>query len=135
MKIMNTEWTKEFPNEPGTYWLCGWRFTRDKVSGPAKLYLVTVLRTPNSLAYVCDGAFLYLSEGVEGLWTPAVIPDLPDIEPHFYRGGMAILKQTAETHIVDNVDYSLKQVFTRPVDASSCWATWRDFDEFKFADE
>jgi hypothetical protein len=64
-----------------------------------------------------------------------VIPALPKIEPHFYRGGTVILKNPTEVHIVDNVDYTQNRAFTRPVDAPTYMTTWRSFDAFKFAGE
>jgi hypothetical protein len=70
-------WSAQWPKEPGAYWFFGKRFKQDIM----KLRLVWVRTCMGGrLAYVCDGNFVYDSEGAEGSFLPAELPDLPSDE-------------------------------------------------------
>lgn len=69
-------WTKEWPTEPGWYWFYGhqWRAMYDEAS---ELVPIKVERCSNAWLYGAGSHFLYKAEGARGLWTPAIMPDLP----------------------------------------------------------
>jgi len=73
------DWTEDWPTEPGHYWFYGWCFRPwgSVRVRPPEWHFVRVSRTANSLAFVTDGHFLYKSEGGEGLWMPAMLPEPP----------------------------------------------------------
>lgn len=70
-----TEWTDEWPTEPGWYWFWGQPWD----NGPPQLYSIIVrLDALGSAVYVTDGHFMYEAEGAQGLWCPTIFPDLPE---------------------------------------------------------
>lgn len=73
-----TEWTKEWPTEPGWYWFYGQKFRGWNDDGDPQLYMVIVHKTRNGVACVVDGHFMYAQEGAWGWWQPAILPDLPE---------------------------------------------------------
>ena len=73
-----TEWTKEWPADPGYYWFYGWCF-RDRTRRP-EIHFVKVAHDANKKPiYVTDGHFLYRAEGAQGVWQPARIPKPPSL--------------------------------------------------------
>jgi len=83
-----SEWTTEWPTEPGLYWFYGWCFgeiikfsTKNK---PPELHYVSVRLTgmppKQSPMYVTNGHFLYKQEGAEGKWLKVELPELPNLE-------------------------------------------------------
>lgn len=71
-------WTTAWPKEKGTYWFFGQCFG----DGDIKMHLVEVWKDgTGSFAYVTDGHFLYKSEGANGLWTKAELPEPPHTIP------------------------------------------------------
>jgi hypothetical protein len=74
-------WTKEWPNEPGSYWFYGRRFKPiHELEERLELSFVEVRNTavPNVLMYVTRGHFLYKTEGADGWWSKTNIPVLPE---------------------------------------------------------
>lgn len=78
-------WSKEWPNEKGFYWLFGWRFKQDyeTFNDPPSFHLVKVThaisgRSGEMIAvYTTNGHFLYKSEGAKGLWAKCEFPEQP----------------------------------------------------------
>jgi hypothetical protein len=82
----NTEWTSKWPTKPGRYWFYGWPYGRpyEVISNkpiPPELNHVDVWKVSNGLAYVRDGNFWDKNQGAVGLFIPAGLPVLPDVEP------------------------------------------------------
>jgi len=71
-----TEWTEEWPTEPGRYWFWGQPHYGLRDLDP-QLYAVIAHETPHGLAYVADGSLMYKGGGGWGVWYPAVVPDPP----------------------------------------------------------
>lgn len=74
------DWSEEWPTEPGRYWFYGYKwkpFTSD-MDKPPEMFLVKVRDGGNGVMRVTDGHFLYKAEGGRGLWTPAVLPEIPE---------------------------------------------------------
>lgn len=73
--ILMNKWSKDWPIEPGRYWFYG------KCSiyiDQKDLYSVrVVLNALNKPTYIIEGNFLYKSEGAEGWWIKAELPNLP----------------------------------------------------------
>jgi len=70
-------WFEEWPKEPGNYWFYG--YTSRWIKDP-ELHLVQVRLSGNILPvpmYITDGRFVYESDGAQGLWQPATLPELP----------------------------------------------------------
>ena len=74
----SASWSETWPTEPGYYWFYGWPF-KSRCHNP-ELHFVRAFRTANSLALVTNGHFLYRTEGGEGYWMPARVPELPTQE-------------------------------------------------------
>lgn len=76
---ISEDWSEDWPTEPGHYWFYGWCFRAwgDVRVNLPKWHFVRVRRTANSLAFVTNGHFLYKSEGAEGLWQAAMLPEPP----------------------------------------------------------
>lgn len=74
-QLEGARWSKEWPNGHGWYWFFG---KRSKAASKPGLFPAQVKRTSNSIVYVCSGTFLHKEEGAEGVWTPMVVPDLPE---------------------------------------------------------
>lgn len=72
-----TDWTDEWPSEPGWYWFWGQPHYGLR-SLDSELYSVRVYETSTGLAFVAEGDFMYRGGGGRGLWCPAVLPDLPE---------------------------------------------------------
>ena len=71
---MAVTWSTTWPTEIGYYWFFGvcWR------GDAPELCFVKVRRTSNdALVYITNGHFLWRSEGANGFWQPAVLPELP----------------------------------------------------------
>ncbi len=73
---------KEFPTETGWYWFYGWTSASGKTGINGKktsprLHTVRVSRGANSLIYICDGNFMYKSEG-EGIWLKMEVPEFTE---------------------------------------------------------
>lgn len=81
--MSETEWTREWPTEPGWYWFYGrlstLNGTRDGKPGRTELRPIQVFRCGDGgLAYSAMTFFIYESEGAEGWWVKAEIPELPE---------------------------------------------------------
>ena len=76
-----TEWTKEWPTEPGRYWFWG-QVSRSWTGKECKpdYFLVKVRRCVNGVMYVTDGRFIYEAEGAKGVWCLAIVPEPPHCE-------------------------------------------------------
>lgn len=72
-----TEWTDEWPIEPGWYWFWGQPHYGLR-NLDSELYSVRVYETSTDLAFVAGGDFMYRGGGGWGLWCPAILPDLPE---------------------------------------------------------
>lgn len=74
-------WTKEWPQEPGFYWLYGYasEFEKNRMFDK-ELYIVSARRGGIGMFYVCRGSFIYKREA-EGVFTPAVVPEIPEEVP------------------------------------------------------
>lgn len=72
-----SEWTEEWPNDPGWYWFYGWPFA-DR-SGGSEIHLVKVIRNSYGVTRVTNGHFLYPAEGGYGKWLPADLPEPPEL--------------------------------------------------------
>lgn len=69
------DWTDNWPSISGFYWFYGKRFANDTDN---RLFMSRVHRKDNGdCIYICDGNFLYKSEGAEGVWKPIEKPELP----------------------------------------------------------
>lgn len=72
-RIEMTEWTEEWPTEPGWYWFVGhldcWS---DKELHSVRVRVSEAAR--NGVVYVVDGNFMYEDESV-GMWCPAIFPE------------------------------------------------------------
>jgi hypothetical protein len=66
-------WTKEWPTKPGHYWFYGKRFE----DMDPEMYLVKVWKLSDGFAYICESSFMYRSEGTDGWWMPAQLPEPP----------------------------------------------------------
>jgi hypothetical protein len=78
--MSKTEWTEEWPTEPGYYWFYGWCWRSEIRDGKApRFFYVRVRPCSNSMMYVTDGHFMYEEEGGYGLWSKAQLPELPEI--------------------------------------------------------
>jgi hypothetical protein len=62
----------EFPKQVGWYWFYGYRWKSDK---SVRLSCVRVRKVVNGFMYICDGQFMYESEGAEGKFFKAELPD------------------------------------------------------------
>ena len=75
-------WSEEWPTKEGMYWFYGWR--SEFWDQQPKLRVVKVQHTGQDTkpypTYICDGAFLYKSEGANGLWLSIDMPQLPEEE-------------------------------------------------------
>jgi hypothetical protein len=70
-------WKEEWPQEKGFYWFYGY-FGR--TSKEPDLYFVEVsLEFQGKPIYIIKGMFLYKVETGYGFWTPAIVPEIPDI--------------------------------------------------------
>lgn len=68
-------WSREWPTEPGDYWFYGW--THECAKGNPRMGLAQVCQIANGLAHIVRGALAYESDGAEGFWTRATLPDPP----------------------------------------------------------
>ena len=76
---MSEAWSREWPTEPGWYWFYGFPFGKGRYGEQLpRLVPINVQRASNDWIYSAISHFLYKEEGAEGLWTPMVIPDLPN---------------------------------------------------------
>ena len=74
-------WSKEWPTEPGFYWLYGWRSDSERQNEKRRLIVVQVMRIRDGrLTFVADGGFMFKAEGAGGLWQRLQEPDLPTTE-------------------------------------------------------
>ena len=76
-------YTKEFPTKLGYYWFYGWhsKFSKTSINGKEskpKLHVVQVRQGANSRIYICDGHFMYKSEGAEGIWQEIEVPEFTE---------------------------------------------------------
>ena len=70
-------WTAEWPIAPGLYWFYGIKQS-STLPQEAKLYSVTVRKTANDVwMYLTDGSPLWRAAGAQGVWQPALLPELP----------------------------------------------------------
>lgn len=76
-----SEWTKEWPSEPGKYWFYGYRYGRVSVGREQKKVMCLVGVNKNGsggLMYVAEGSFMYKNETECSLFTPAILPKPPE---------------------------------------------------------
>ncbi len=85
---MASEWTRDWPTEPGWYWFYGWaygRITRANGNPEAPRLEAAQVHQAGSgsgqhLMHIRTGQFMYKSEGAIGLWLPMDVPELPELE-------------------------------------------------------
>jgi hypothetical protein len=82
---MSKKWSKNFPTKAGNYWFYGWRFGKSmdlftKKPEKPELSFVEVHQVMNGLLFVTRGHCLEKSEGTEGLWCKAILPELPELD-------------------------------------------------------
>ena len=82
---MKEKWTKTWPKKSGKYWFYGWRFGKNSITSgetkkPELCFVEVKLDASNHPMCVTKGHFLYKAEGATGVWTPAILPALPDIK-------------------------------------------------------
>lgn len=73
---MEKSWTREWPTKEGIYWFYGYDFGKRDNAKP-KHVLIEVHNGGNSLVIVGGGHFWYKSEGADGWFMPAILPEPP----------------------------------------------------------
>lgn len=74
---MKNKWSKTWPTKPGLYWFYGYEFRHEAGEKP-NFYLVEVAMSGNHIPmYVTKGHFMYASEGTQGSWRKAELPEPP----------------------------------------------------------
>lgn len=74
-----SEWTREWPTEPGWYWVWGYIFDRRREREPrlrAAQVKIVGARERQAVKVIVDGVFIEQGDYV-ALWHPAVYPPLP----------------------------------------------------------
>lgn len=68
-------WTKDLPTAPGWYWFYGTK------SGAARADFasVRVFKIANGVGRVIDGSFLFAGEDYVGVYSPAALPEPPEV--------------------------------------------------------
>jgi hypothetical protein len=78
-------WTYDFPTSVGWYFFYGYRFTPNWGEKPT-FYLARVreaqFSNPKRFLYTTGSHGIYKTEGAFGLWTPAILPDPPELPAH-----------------------------------------------------
>lgn len=68
------DWTKEWPTEPGWYWLYGW-WSPNTANQPRLMAVRVRLISDGKPVYIADGNFFAREGG--GWWRRMDVPELP----------------------------------------------------------
>lgn len=71
--MKNESWNKDWPKTPGDYWFYGKRFDGDDI----EFRHFKVFNISNGTASVCEGNFIFKSEGATGHFQKMVFPTPP----------------------------------------------------------
>ena len=82
---MDSSWQKEWPTEPGYWWLYGWcsrKSNLEEREEKPQYHLVVIRKVNNGTMSVTEGRLLYPQEGTEGMWLKCKFPDPPkEVKP------------------------------------------------------
>lgn len=75
---MTQVWSTTWPTEPGLYWCYGWPFS-PKQHGKPELTICRVTANQTSTFYAIHGQLAFKSEVLRVVFSPVVVPDLPQL--------------------------------------------------------
>lgn len=69
------KWTKTWPTKPGFYWFYGKQFG----DGESRFAWTECMQISNGVLIKGEGFIWWKTEGHDGVWTPAVLPEIPKL--------------------------------------------------------
>jgi hypothetical protein len=73
------DWSAQWPTEPGRYWAYGYAFGPAREGSKPRLDLCEVVKlSGKSPTYIVRGNFAYPGSAGPTVFTPAVVPSVPD---------------------------------------------------------